>query len=748
MYIELTKAMMQDWDIQAEFNPPEVLRQIENYSPDDFTPQNWNKIMYFKGKALFTMHGSEDAREIALDCIRKAIVEDDFYTLVKCHVLQAVSYYKTDNEDRIRPLLELAVDYAIDSGDYELMIHARCAYLYFLMRQSQFEQAQNQEIRVVDLIKRVPPSYITASAFSTIAGLYINMAKWNIAIKFYKQALEHAEALSLKISQLNLLNNLGSAICRVNNLPQAEKILQQGLTLAQQMGHKQQEFLFTSNLGNLKIQEGQHQEAIQYYDRCMKILENVPQKPPMLLIDMYNNYSLCYWKLKQADESLNYINKAIEIARECGFERDLVQMEVNKTNLLVELGNYDEALTIVKRGVSYYKKAKDLHQLIWVHRSMARIYYLQKNYKKSYATERKLDVITDEYIAEVQRKDVVADVESIKGRAAITNEYSSTEYSKRKIDASHGFIGCGKAYNTVINSALLAAQHQNTSVLILGESGTGKEIIAQMIHKNSLRRNQAFVPVNVGALSPSLVESELFGHTKGAFTGADAPTKGFFLQSDKGTLFLDEITDMPFPVQSKLLRALETRKVTAVGSSRETAYDSRIISATSQDIRAQLSDSQFRLDLFHRLNTIEIVIPPLRERQEDIEPILIHYVKQYATELNKGIPIIDKSLLDLLHEYSFPGNVRELKNIIERMYILSKKPRWDAQLLCEINPFSFSIDGYNPLTEYDEEDAIVRALLKAKGKQKEAALLLNMSEATLSRRIVKYKLQQHTKKTS
>lgn len=269
-----------------------------------------------------------------------------------------------------------------------------------------------------------------------------------------------------------------------------------------------------------------------------------------------------------------------------------------------------------------------------------------------------------------------------------------------------------------------------------------------MIHKNSLRRNQAFVPVNVGALSPSLVESELFGHTKGAFTGADAPTKGFFLQSDKGTLFLDEITDMPFPVQSKLLRALETRKVTAVGSSKETAYDSRIISATSQDIRAKLSDSQFRLDLFHRLNTIEIIIPPLRERQEDIEPILIHYVKYYATELNKGMPFIDRSLLELLHEYSFPGNVRELKNIVERMYILSKKPRWDAQLLCEINPFSFSIDGSNPQTDFDEEDAIVRALIKAKGKQKEAAVLLNMSEATLSRRIVKYKLQQHTKKTS
>lgn len=748
MLLELTSKMMQNWDVEAEFNPPEVLQQIDNYSSEDFSPQDWNRIKYFKGKALLTMNQNEEAAEIAVECIRESIVEEDFYSLVKCHVLQAISYYRTEAEDRIRPLLEMAVDYAMESGDYELMIHAQCAYLFYLRQQSQFEQALKLEIRIVDLIKRVPPSYTTVCALGSIAGLYIDMAKWDTAIKYFMQFLEQTRSLSLEILQLNAFSNLGSAMCRVNDLPRAEKILQQGLALAQQMGHQQQVFLFTTNLGNLKIQDAKYLEAIEYYDKCMDILKNVPQKPPLMLIDLYNNYSMCYWKLKQAAKSLSYIDEAIEIARECGFERDLVQIEVNKTNLLVEMGNYDKALAIVKRGVKYYQKAKDLHQLMWVHRSMSRIYFLKKEYKKSYETERKLDNITEDYIAEIHRSEVLTDVADIKVQDAPAKDYSSADYTRRKIDSSHGFIGCSKAYNTVINSALLAAQHQNTSVLILGESGTGKEIIAQIIHKNSLRRNQTFVPVNVGALSPSLVESELFGHTKGAYTGADTPTKGFFLQADKGTLFLDEITDMPFPVQSKLLRALETRKVTAVGSSKETPYDSRIISATSQDIRNQLSDNTFRLDLFHRLNTIEIVIPPLRERQEDIEPILTHYVKHYATELNKSTPLIDKSLLDMLHTYTFPGNVRELKNIVERMYILSKQTRWDAQLLCEINPFSFATDGLNPQADYDEEDMIVKALIKARGKQKEAALLLNMSEATLCRRIVKYKLQQHTRKKS
>jgi DNA-binding NtrC family response regulator len=203
---------------------------------------------------------------------------------------------------------------------------------------------------------------------------------------------------------------------------------------------------------------------------------------------------------------------------------------------------------------------------------------------------------------------------------------------------------------------------------------------------------------------------------------------------------------MPYELQSKLLRAIETRKVTSVGSSQETGFDSRIISATNQNLRDQLFINKFRLDLFHRLNTIEIVIPPLRERQEDIEPILRHYIDFYAMELKKPKPVIDNSLIDLLVQYNFPGNVREMKNIVERMYILSNKLHWDAALLCSINPFSFSTGDESKHKQAAEEDTILKALIKAKGKQKAAAAQLNMSEATLYRRIVKYNLQKYTNK--
>jgi transcriptional regulator with PAS, ATPase and Fis domain len=416
----------------------------------------------------------------------------------------------------------------------------------------------------------------------------------------------------------------------------------------------------------------------------------------------------------------------------------------------LDLEEYEEAEKLLQKAGRYYKKAKNLHQIIWVYRSLARLYAKQGNYKASYETYTRLDKITEEYLFQVQRQQV--EKESVSGDESLLeiprNISQKNTLCPSTQDPTQMFVGSSKAWQNVLNSALLAAQHPNTSVLIIGESGTGKEVIAQMIHNNSVRRRHSFIPVNIGAISATLVESELFGHTKGAFTGAVLPTKGFFLQADKGTLFLDEIAEMPYELQSKLLRVLETRNVVSVGSSKEIPFDSRIISATNQDLREQVNSNKFRLDLFHRLDTIEIFIPPLRQRQEDIEPIIHHYMDFFSTELKKAKPSLDKSFIDMMVQYSFPGNVRELKNIIERMYILSKTRIWDGQLLCEINQFILESSDKSSLVGQDEEDLIVKALIRAKGKQKEAAVLLGMSEATLYRRIKKYNLQQHTRKNN
>lgn len=317
--------------------------------------------------------------------------------------------------------------------------------------------------------------------------------------------------------------------------------------------------------------------------------------------------------------------------------------------------------------------------------------------------------------------------------------------------ATSDFIGKSEAHRKVLEAALMAAQHPYATVLILGESGTGKDVIARIIHFNSARKNAALVSVNMAAISPSLMESEFFGHKKGSFTSAVSDNKGHFLEANNGTLFLDEISEMPFNMQAKLLRVLESRKLTPVGSSKEIAFDTRVISSTNRNILQMITNDLFRLDLFHRLNTIEIHIPPLRERPEDIEPLILHYSEKIARELKLPVPKIESSFIRRLQDYRFPGNVRELKNIIERLLIMQSEAVWDSKTLAKLPSLNL---GHKPEPGKDiklrqamlEKDEIIEALQKCQGKQKDAARLLGVSESTLTRRISAYKLEIYTRK--
>ncbi len=232
------------------------------------------------------------------------------------------------------------------------------------------------------------------------------------------------------------------------------------------------------------------------------------------------------------------------------------------------------------------------------------------------------------------------------------------------------FIGVSPQILKVFQEAKTAAQYPDANVLITGESGTGKENIARIIHYSSQRRDNMFCAVNSSAITETLLESEFFGHKKGSFTGAITDKMGFFEVCNSGTLFLDEIADMPFNLQAKILRATEEKVITRVGDTVPIKTDFRIVSATNHDIEKQVEEKKFRLDLLHRLNTLHIHIPPLRERTADIKPLLEYYVGLYATRFNKpGISISD-DIYDTLQTYDFPGNVRELKNMAERAVIL------------------------------------------------------------------------------
>ncbi|EAR13294.1 regulator protein pilR [Polaribacter irgensii 23-P] len=304
------------------------------------------------------------------------------------------------------------------------------------------------------------------------------------------------------------------------------------------------------------------------------------------------------------------------------------------------------------------------------------------------------------------------------------------------------FIGISPQIKEVLDMAMTASKFPDTNVLITGESGTGKENIARIIHFASKRKDNMFCAVNSSAVTDSLMESEFFGHKKGSFTGALTDKKGFFETSDEGTLFLDEIADMPMNLQATMLRAIEEKKITRVGETQPIATDFRIISATNHILDDLVEEKRFRLDLVHRLNTLHIHLPTLRERPEDIKPLLLYFAEDFSRKLNKPSPIIDEEVFQTLKSYPFPGNVRELKNITERAIILSKGNTLGAKDF----PVKIKIKstqpekGTNLNLEKNEAKLIQLALNNCNNNQIAAANALGIQRMALARKIQKYKI--------
>ncbi|MGQ1787557.1 MULTISPECIES: sigma-54-dependent transcriptional regulator [unclassified Saccharicrinis] len=304
------------------------------------------------------------------------------------------------------------------------------------------------------------------------------------------------------------------------------------------------------------------------------------------------------------------------------------------------------------------------------------------------------------------------------------------------------FVGESEAIKRVIKMALKAARDRDVNVLVTGENGTGKEIISRIIHYGSPRNEQVFAPVNSSAIPVSLLESEFFGHVKGAFTDAREDKKGYFELANKGTLFLDEIADMPFALQAKLLRAIEENKVKRVGGTKEMPVDVRIISATNKNIEQLIEENKFRIDLYHRINTIEINIPPLRERPEDIQPLLMHFVQSFARKKNIEVPAISVDIIKKLQAYYFPGNVRELRNMVERALILldgDKLTPEDFPLKGDVKKVAMAYDTLD--LERNEHKLIMEALKRCDMNQTQAAELLCISRDALKRKIKKFGIE-------
>ncbi len=325
----------------------------------------------------------------------------------------------------------------------------------------------------------------------------------------------------------------------------------------------------------------------------------------------------------------------------------------------------------------------------------------------------------------------------------------------REITGDTLMVGSSPQLMQVYRQIREVAKHETSTVLITGESGTGKELVAREIHQSSPRKNRPFIEINCGSLPYNLLESELFGHERGAFTDAKNRKIGLFEEANSGTIFLDEIGEMDPSLQVKLLRVLEDRKIRRLGGNRNIDIDVRVVAATNLDIKGAIEQKNFREDLYYRLNVFPIHVPPLRDRREDIPPLLEYFLKHYSKEFHMDVCDVSRSALDLLMRYHWPGNVRELRNVVERICIMHGRetitpdclPReiWGEQQRSDVSETYHIPPGglqFEEVIGKLERGLIVEALGITGGNVAKTARLLNLARGTLRYKMEKYGLQE------
>ncbi|NDY71038.1 two-component system response regulator [Desulfobacter hydrogenophilus] len=317
---------------------------------------------------------------------------------------------------------------------------------------------------------------------------------------------------------------------------------------------------------------------------------------------------------------------------------------------------------------------------------------------------------------------------------------------KKQLETStfhHDILGKSSAMEALLDTIHMVAP-TDANVLVTGESGTGKELVAAALHNNSIRRQHPYIRINCAAITETLLESELFGHERGAFTGADKNRKGKFLLADKGSILLDEIGEMSISMQAKLLRVIQEKEIAPVGSEKTLAVDVRVIAATNRDLKAMSTEKAFREDLYYRLNVVHIGIPPLRRRPEDIPELAMHFLDEFARKNRRDIKGFSPNAMDTLIRYEWPGNVRELMNAVERGVVMARTDylrRSDLSFILDDEPEQIREAGLNleniSLSKV-EERAILSTLAAAGGNKSEAARRLGITRKTLLKKLKRY----------
>ncbi|MDD2331491.1 MAG: sigma 54-interacting transcriptional regulator [Candidatus Cloacimonetes bacterium] len=599
--------------------------------------------------------------------------------------------------------LQKAMNLAIQCGYQELILDVYLAFIQLYIANNRPEQASQELILIQDMIS--------------------------------------AEKHPLKYVQMKNLSgviNLGMQI-----LPVACQCFRKALDIAEQQGYVYQQAQLYMNLGIAQFRLKDFEAAIALYRKSLSLLAQNQDLQLSIVHKIISNQAQALALSGKLDESISLMENALEAAVKVGNARNQNILSINLADILIEKREFDYAQRLIETAINYFSQNKLYGMLQNSHLCKARLFEVKGDYKSAFESMEELYGISQIYFREnfniqsrryIQRIDDFRNEYLLLKNQCLSDDRLGQNHTNRELLGEHPLI------KRALANAMQAARYPYVNVHIYGESGTGKEIVARLIHEAS-QNSKTLVAINASAISPNLIESELFGHVRGAFTGAISDHKGKFLLANNGTLFLDEISEMPLECQSKLLRAIENQAIIAVGSNKEITVKCRIVSASNKKLKDLVQKNLFRLDLYHRLNKIEIYLPPLRERISDLELLTLHFVKRFAREFGNAIPKIDDSFIECLRKYYFPGNVRELMNIIERIFILKPKPLWTADqldgLLDDHTASALEGSSVSQTLKHKEQQVIHDILNQTNWVQKEAARLLGMTESTLSRRIKK-----------
>ncbi len=541
------------------------------------------------------------------------------------------------------------------------------------------------------------------SVFETLGILFGKMEQRKKSREYFNKAVEVFQQTKFYQGEIQCLQNIGVTYSDEDPNKTINYYFN-ALELAKENNFNNLQVAIINNIGGVYEDISKYDQALKYYDQALGFAKKYQLE--MFVSIILKHVATVYYKMEQFDSALIYLNESLKQNLENNLKSEILENYQLFSKIYQGMGNYKSAL-------EFSQKCINLKDEIFNQKLIDRIGIYQKKYEE---TNQKL-------------------IQTKKDFSLISNAL------KKSKDIQ--FIGRSKAIQNVMELAIKVAKNANTNVLITGESGTGKEIIAKIVHFASLRKDKLLVPVNCSAIPEQLLESQFFGHKKGSFTGATNDEIGYFQEANNGSLFLDEIADMPISMQSKLLRVLESREVRGVGSHKSISIDFRLISATNKNIPELIKENKFRADLFYRINTFEIHIPPLRERKEDIEVLLDYFVKKFADSMKKKTPKIDSSVIKTLTNYDFPGNVRELRNIVEKAIILLSgdvltPDHFDLHPKSSLNILGLE---HNLTLEDVERMMIVGAMKRANNNQTLAAKQLGISYSTLYRKLKKFNIR-------